>query len=75
MPANDGIAVPLGTTDAFVTYFAPANLIEAANTIGLPLYARQVGRPDGRGVDLMTESNPLPVVRRPALAVRIYSSN
>ena len=75
VPAGDGIAVPLGTGDAFVTYFGPANLIEAANTIGLPLYARQVGRPDGRGVDLMTESNPLPVVRRPALAVRIHTSN
>ncbi len=75
VPANDGIAVPLGTSDAFVSYYAPANLIEAANTIGLPLYARQVGRPDGRGIDLLTESNPLPVVRRPALAVRIHSSN
>ncbi|MGE0723967.1 MAG: major capsid protein [Alphaproteobacteria bacterium] len=75
VPANDGIAVPLGTGDAFVTCYAPANMIEAANTVGLPLYARQVARADGRGIDLLTESNPLPVVRRPALTVRIHSSN
>ncbi len=74
VPEDEAVAFPLGTSDAFVTYFAPANLIEAANTIGLPLYARQVMRADGRGVDLLTESNPLPVVRRPALAVRLVAA-
>ncbi|MCX8017230.1 MAG: major capsid protein [Rhodocyclaceae bacterium] len=72
---GEGIAFPLGTTSTFVTYFAPANLIETVNTLGEPLYARQTPRADGRGIDIFTESNPLPIVKRPALTVRLYSSN
>lgn len=75
IPANEGIAFPLGTTDTFVTYFAPANLIETVNTIGLPMYARQLMRPDGSAVDIKTEASPLPVNKRPDLVVRCYSSN
>ena len=41
VPANEGIAFPLGTMDSFTTYGGPANLLETVNTIGLPLYARQ----------------------------------
>jgi hypothetical protein len=33
--------------DTFVTYGAPANLIETVNTLGLPMYARQLARNDG----------------------------
>ena len=35
VPANEGIAFPLGTMDTFVTYGSPANLIETVNTMGL----------------------------------------
>lgn len=72
---GEGVAFPLGTASTFATYFAPANLIEAVGTLGERLYARQVPRLDGRGIDLFTESNPLPIVKRPALVVRLYSSN
>lgn len=72
---GEGVAFPLGTRDTFVTYFAPADLIETVGTLGLELYARQVERQDGRGIDLYSESNPLPMVRRPNLVVRLYSSN
>jgi len=51
------------------------NLLERPSGGTIALDGRTIGRPDGRGVDLMTESNPLPVVRRPALAVRIHTSN
>lgn len=73
--ADDGVAFPLGTTSAFETFNAPANLVETVNTIGLEMYARQVVRQDGRGIDVFTEANPLPIVKRPALVVRVYSSN
>ncbi|MCX8016527.1 MAG: major capsid protein [Rhodocyclaceae bacterium] len=73
--AGEGLAFPLGTTSTFVTYFAPANLMEAVGTLGERLYARQVPRADGRGIDIHSESNPLPMVRRPQLVVRLHSSN
>lgn len=75
VPAQEGIAFPLGTIDTFATYGAPANLIETANTIGQEMYARQMIDPKGRWIDLMTEMNILPVNKRPRLAVRIHTSN
>lgn len=75
IPAGEGIAFPLGTTDTFVTYGAPANLVETVNTVGLPIYARQLARPDGSAIDVKTEASILPVNKRPRLAVRIFSSN
>lgn len=75
VPAGEGIAFPLGTIDTFVTYGAPANLIETVNTMGLPIYARQIGRLDGSAIDVKTEASVLPVNKRPRLAVRIFSSN
>lgn len=75
VPANEGIAFPLGTMDTFTTYGGPANLLETANTIGLPLYARQHLDEKGRWIDVMTEASILPVNKRPRLAVRIHSSN
>jgi hypothetical protein len=73
--ANEGIAFPLGTIDTFVTYGAPANLIETVNTMGLPIYARQLARMDGSAIDVKTEASPLPVNKRPRLSVRIHTSN
>ena len=67
VPANEGVA--------FTTYGGPANMLETANTIGLPLYARQHLDPKGRWIDLMTEASILPVNKRPRLAIRLHSSN
>ena len=75
IPAGEGIAFPLGTFDTFTTYGGPANLLETANTVGLPLYARQMIDAKGRWIDLMTEASILPVNKRPRLAIRIFSSN
>ena len=61
--------------DAFVTYGAPANLIETVNTFGLPMYARQIARNDGSAIDVKTEASILPINKRPRLAVRLHSSN
>jgi hypothetical protein len=75
VPANEGIAFPMGTMDTFTTYGGPANLLETANTIGLPLYARQHLDAKGRWIDLMTEASILPVNKRPRLAIRLHTSN
>ncbi len=60
VPAGEGIAFPLGTLDTFVTYGAPANLIETVNTLGLPMYARQLARPDGSAIEVKTEAPERP---------------
>lgn len=73
--ANEGHAFPVGTTDTFATYFAPADFNETVNTIGLPLYAKTAPRPMDRGLTLHTQSNSLPLCHQPAVLVRVFSSN
>lgn len=75
IPSGEGICFPLGTMDTFKTYGAPADLLETANSIGLPMYARQLLEPKGRWIDLMTQANILPLNKRPRLSIRLHSSN
>ncbi len=70
-----GIAFPLGTRDTFTTYAAPADFLETTNTIGKPYYAKQETRKFNRGVDFHTQTNLLPICKRPALTVEVYTSN
>ncbi len=74
VPTNEAYAFPLGTLDTFRTFWAPGNLIEAANTLGLELYAFQESRMDHKGWDIHTEMNPFPICKRPNLLVRITKS-
>jgi hypothetical protein len=70
-----GTAFPTGTTDTFRTHCAPADFNETVNTIGQPYYAKMEERKHGRGYDLHTQSNPLPLCHRPAVLVEIKTSN
>ena len=72
--ANEGHVFPIGTAQTFRTYFAPADFIETANTIGLPLYAKQEASEFNRGIRIHTQSNPLPMCLRPAVLVKITVS-
>lgn len=71
IPDDEAIAFPDGTMETFQTYFAPADFNETANTVGLPYYAKVEERKHGRGYDLHTQSNPLPICKRPALLVKL----
>lgn len=66
--------VPEGT-DLFQTYFAPADYIEAVNTIGLPLYAKlAVDEKWNKHVDVQAQSNPLCLCLRPRAVVEVSIS-
>lgn len=69
--SGKGHAFPLGTMDTFKIYYAPADFNEAANTLGLPYYAKQEPRKFGRGIDVHSQSNPLPICRRPEVLVEL----
>lgn len=70
VPDNEAIFLPLGTRNVFETVFAPADYVEAVNTIGLPYYAKQKLQDYDKGVDVQTQSNPLPICKRPDLLVK-----
>lgn len=72
---DDGIAYPTGTMNVFKNFMAPADFLETVNTMGQPYYAKQKERDFGRGIDIHTQSNQLPMCMRPSLVVRLYTSN
>ena len=74
LASKDGICFPLGTRDVFTTYAAPADFLETTNTIGLPYYAKQERRKFNRGIDFHTQTNLLPMCKRPGVIVRVYTS-
>jgi len=69
--AGKGIAFPMGTNDTFKTNFAPADFLETVNTLGLEIYAKQKPSKFDRGIDLHTQSNPLPLCLRPGVLVEL----
>ena len=73
--AQQGHAYPVGTIDTFATYYAPADFNEAANTIGLPIYVKTAPNKLDRGVVLHTQCNSLPLCHRPAVLVKVITSN
>lgn len=76
IPAGEAIAFPMGTTETFATYWAPADFMDTVNTFGEQIYVRAAVDPEfQRWAKLHSQSNPLPLVQRPALLVRLTSSN
>jgi hypothetical protein len=60
---------PVGTQSTFKIHYAPAEYMETVNTLGVPIYAKQVMQQSGKWIDILTESNPLPLCRRPGVLV------
>jgi len=78
VPDGDVRFFPMGTTETFSNYWSPPDFIYEENkapaitseVFVAPLEPKRFGK----GVDIHTESNPLPICKRPALLVRGYSS-
>lgn len=62
---NEARAFPTGVPDLFITRFAPADLEETVNTIGLPRYANQYPMPNGKGRHLDAQMNAISLCTRP----------
>ncbi len=70
-PTGEAYVVPIGTS-IFATYFAPADFMEAVNTLGLPLYAKMFFDDDlGRWAAVHTQSNPLALCLRPRAVIQV----
>ena len=74
IPAGKAYMVPVGT-DAFKTFYSPANKFDLVNTEGMPLYLFESASPKGDSIDLDSESNFINAVLRPSLVVEMTSSN
>jgi hypothetical protein len=74
IPTGDAVMIPTGT-DFFRTYFAPAERFGLVNTLGEQVYFFENANQYGTAIDIDTESNFLNGMMKPALCVRLTSSN
>lgn len=80
IPAGDVRFFPLGTSDTFVNFWAPPDfwpsVNQAPNAADAEVFVAPLEPMEfGKGMKVHTESNPLPLVKRPALLVRGTTSN
>ena len=73
--ASEAHFFPEGVPALFETYFAPGDFVEAANTVGLPIYAKAEKTDYNRGIKILTESNPLSLCTRPEALIKGTTSN
>jgi hypothetical protein len=64
----------MGTQNTFKTILSPADFVETVGTLGIELYAKQEMKKFGRGIEVHTQSNPLPICKRPAVLVKVSSA-
>lgn len=70
--ADKGHAYPAGTLDTFKTYDAPPDDIRYANEMpGAEVFISPKILDHGQGVELLTQSNQLALVRRPEVLVEV----
>ena len=67
IPAAVARFVPIGAGDCLQEIYAPADFVEAVNTMGQPYYAKQERMPFDKGIDLHAQSNPLIMCNRPSV--------
>ncbi len=66
---DEAYVFPMGS-NIFRTWFGPADFVETVNEIGLPLYAKQRPLDFDKGVQLHTQSNPLPLCLKPRAVIK-----
>ncbi len=75
MVSDEARFFPVGVAGLFQTFYAPADFTEAVNTIGIPVYAKQERMKFDKGIELHTQSNPLPMCTQPEVLHRGHTSN
>jgi hypothetical protein len=68
---NDAYLVPQGVPGLFISRFAPADYMEAAGTIGLPLYSKARLLEFDKGIEIEMQSNPIHLCTRPRSIVKL----
>lgn len=68
---NKGHAYPVDTMSTFGTWDAPPNDIRFVNQPGQEVFISPKVLDHGAGVELMTQSNPLPLCKRPEVLVEV----
>jgi hypothetical protein len=66
IPLDNDAPIP----NLFQIYYAPADYVETANTLGLPFYSKADLLSFGKGFALNAQSNPFPICTRPKTLIK-----
>lgn len=72
--ANEGIVIPLGVRGMYKTRHAPMNSTDWGNRKGLPRYASLERLMHGRGIDVLTESDPVSICTYPEAIIPLTTN-
>ena len=72
--AEAGYGFPTGTLDTFRTFLAPPNVVSLANTRGIKRYVSPRILDHDKGVELFSESNVLPICKRPNVLFKVVAA-
>lgn len=75
MGAGEGRAYPVGTQNSFVTYDGPVNHVEMVNEPGAEIFISPKLLDHGEGVEFKSQSNALPLCKRPEFLVNCSTSS
>lgn len=75
VPATVARFFPVGAPGLFRMHNAPADFVETVNTVGRPVYAKQVRMKFDKGIEIHTQSNPFIYCTRPYCLVKGTTSN
>ncbi len=75
MGLNEARAYPVGTMNSFATYDGPANHMAKVNKPGEEIFISPKLLDHGEGVEFKSQSNPLPICKRPEFLVNCSTSN
>ena len=74
--ANEGHAYPAGTGNSFETVDAPPHHIDAVNARPSDtIFISTEDLEHGEGTEMKSQSNPLPIAKRPEVLVKVSTSN
>lgn len=78
IPENEAIAFPVGVPNMFITRYAPADTIDAIgaeNQIdGLPFYSKVFPLQHDKGLEVVSQSNPLNLNTRPRAVIKLTTN-
>lgn len=69
-----GYSIVTGMRDLYRAYFAPANTLSGANSMGQEMYLYQYRDPKDKFIELELEMSPLYILMKPLVSVKLYTT-
>jgi hypothetical protein len=70
IPAGEAYFVPMGESDMFMEYYAPAQRFDTNGSLAAEAYMWEYAPHKGRSIDIESESNFLCMLRRPKMSIK-----